>query len=129
MRVFFTFTVTVTLVVLSLISAPVEAGDSGVSRPGSYVVVVGGEVSVRLRASGITEPGVDAWVLDVAFGEDARRQQDRNGGANLGAVRRLAVSLLRQEKTIKRGAKCKRMACTLDPNYLLKVFHNAIIDA
>ena len=69
------------------------------------------------------------WVLDVAFGEDARRQQDRNGGANLGAVRRLSVSLLRQEKTIKRGAKCKRMACALDPNYLLKVFHNAIIDA
>jgi predicted transposase YbfD/YdcC len=69
------------------------------------------------------------WVLDVAFGEDARRQQDRNGGANLGAVRRLSVSLLRQEKTIQRGAKCKRMACALDPNYLLKVFHNAIIDA
>ena len=43
--------------------------------------------------------------------------------------RRLAVSLLRQEKTIKRGAKCKRMACALDLNYLLKVFHNAIIDA
>ena len=69
------------------------------------------------------------WVLDVSFGEDARRQQDRNGGANLGAVRRLAVSLLRQEQTIERGAKCKRMACALDPNYLLKVFHNAKIDA
>ena len=69
------------------------------------------------------------WVLDVAFGEDARRQQDRNGGANLGAVRRLSVSLLRQEKTIQRGAKCKRMACALDPDDLLKVFHNAIIDA
>lgn len=69
------------------------------------------------------------WVLDVTFGEDTRRQQDRNGGANLAAVRRLAVSLLRQEHTIKRGAKCKRMACALDPNYLLKVFHNAKIDA
>lgn len=69
------------------------------------------------------------WVLDVTFAEDARRQQDRNGGANLAAVRRLALSLLRQEQTIKRGAKCKRMACALDPNYLLKVFHNAKIDA
>ncbi len=69
------------------------------------------------------------WILDVTFGEDARRQQDRNGGTNLAAVRRLAVSLLRQEQTIKRGAKCKRMACALDPNYLLKVFHNAKIDA
>lgn len=37
------------------------------------------------------------WVLDVAFGEDSRRQQDRHGVANLAAVRRLALSLLRQE--------------------------------
>jgi predicted transposase YbfD/YdcC len=62
------------------------------------------------------------WVLDVAFGEDAARQQDRNGAANLGAVRRLVVSLLRQETTLQRGAKAKRMACALDANYLLKVF-------
>lgn len=65
------------------------------------------------------------WVLDIAFGEDARRQQDRKGGTNLAAVRRLMVSLLRQEKTLKRGAKCKRMACALDPNYLLRVFQTA----
>jgi predicted transposase YbfD/YdcC len=69
------------------------------------------------------------WVLDIAFGEDSRRQQDRNGGANLAAVRRLAVSLLRQDQTLQRGAKCKRMACALDANYLLRVLHNAKIDA
>ena len=62
------------------------------------------------------------WVLDVAFNEDAARQQDRNGAANLGAVRRLVVSLLGQEATLKRGAKGKRLACALDSNYLLKVF-------
>jgi predicted transposase YbfD/YdcC len=65
------------------------------------------------------------WVLDVTFGEDQRRQQDRNGGANLAAVRRLAVSLLRQETTNKRGAKNKRLRCALDPNYLLTVLHTA----
>ena len=69
------------------------------------------------------------WVLDVSFGEDARRQQDRNGAANLAAVRRLAVSLLRQDTTISRGAKCKRMACALDPDYLLRVFNTAKSDA
>ncbi len=69
------------------------------------------------------------WVLDVSFGEDARRQQDRNGAANLAAVRRLTLSLLRQEPTLKRVAKCKRMACALDPDYLLKVFHTTKIDA
>lgn len=65
------------------------------------------------------------WSLDVTFGEDVRRQQDRNGAANLGSVRRLALSLLRQEKTNKRGLKNKRLACALDPKYLLKVLANA----
>jgi predicted transposase YbfD/YdcC len=65
------------------------------------------------------------WSLDVTFGEDVRRQQDRHGAANLAAVRRLALSLLRQEKTNKRGLKNKRLACALDPDYLLKVLANA----
>jgi predicted transposase YbfD/YdcC len=65
------------------------------------------------------------WSLDVTFGEDARRQQDRHGAANLAAVRRLALSLLRQEKTNKRGIKNKRLACALDPDYLLTVLGNA----
>lgn len=65
------------------------------------------------------------WILDVTFGEDTRRQSDRNGGANLGAVRRLAVSLLRQEKTNKRGVKNKRLQCALEPDYLLNVLATA----
>lgn len=65
------------------------------------------------------------WVLDVSFGEDQRRQQDRNGGANLAAIRRLAVSLLRQDTTIKRGVKTKRLNCALNPNYLLHVVQTA----
>jgi predicted transposase YbfD/YdcC len=65
------------------------------------------------------------WTLNVTFGEDSRRQQDRHGAANLAAVRRLALSLLRQEKTNKRGVKNKRLACALNPNYLLTVLHNA----
>jgi predicted transposase YbfD/YdcC len=69
------------------------------------------------------------WVLDVSFHEDTARQQDRHGSANLGAVRRLIVSLLRQEKTLKRGAKAKRMVCALDANYLLKVLATAQNDA
>jgi predicted transposase YbfD/YdcC len=65
------------------------------------------------------------WSLDVTFGEDVRRQQDRDGAANLAAVRRLALSLLRQEKTNQRGLKNKRLACALDPDYLLTVLENA----
>ena len=69
------------------------------------------------------------WVLDVAFREDTARQLDRNGATNLGAIRRLIVSLLRQETTLKRGAKAKRLVCALDTSYLLKVFATAEIDA
>ena len=69
------------------------------------------------------------WVLDVTFQEDAARQQDRHGSANLAAVRRLNVSLLRQETTLQRGTKTKRLVCALDTNYLLKVFATAKIDA
>ena len=68
-------------------------------------------------------------MLDMAFQEDGARQQDRHGSANLAAIRRLVVSLLRQEKTLNRGAKAKRMVCALDTNYLLKVFATAKIDA
>jgi predicted transposase YbfD/YdcC len=69
------------------------------------------------------------WVLDVQLGEDFARQQDRRGAANLAALRRFVVSVLRQEKTLKRGAKCKRMACAIDTNYLLKVLSTVRIDA
>jgi predicted transposase YbfD/YdcC len=69
------------------------------------------------------------WVLDVTFREDDRRQQDRNGAANLASVRRLAVSLLRQDKTIERGAKAKRMVAALEPTYLLRVLKHADFDA
>lgn len=69
------------------------------------------------------------WVLDLAFGEDAHRQQDRNGGANLATIRRLTLSLLRQDQSLKRGIKAKRFACALDPNYLLRIFQQSKIGA
>jgi len=59
------------------------------------------------------------WVLDVAFNEDRMRQRDRNGIENLALLNRLAVSLLRQDKAIKAGVKCKRKAAGWDDDYLL----------
>jgi predicted transposase YbfD/YdcC len=69
------------------------------------------------------------WVLDIAFREDDRRQQDRNGAANLAAVRRLVVSLFRQDKATKHGAKAKRLKAALDSNYLLNVLQYSTFDA
>ncbi len=65
------------------------------------------------------------WVLDVAFNEDRMRQRDRTGIENLALLNRLAVSVLRQDKTIKAGVKCKRKRAGWDDNYLLHLLLNA----
>lgn len=65
------------------------------------------------------------WVLDVAFHEDRMRQRDRNGIENLALLNRLAVSVLRQDKTIKAGVKCKRKAAGWDDDYLLHLLFDS----
>jgi predicted transposase YbfD/YdcC len=53
------------------------------------------------------------WVLDVTFREGANRTGLRNAGANLGLVRRIAASLLKQAPG--RGSiKGKRLRAALD---------------
>jgi len=59
------------------------------------------------------------WVLDVAFNEDRMRVRDRNAINNLALLNRLAVSLLRQDRTVKAGVKCKRKRAGWDEDYLL----------
>jgi predicted transposase YbfD/YdcC len=65
------------------------------------------------------------WVLDIAFNEDRMRQRDRNGIENLALLNRLAVSLLRQDKTVKAGVKCKRKTAGWNDTYLLKLLFNS----
>jgi len=60
------------------------------------------------------------WVLDVAFGEDGNRTRSGHAGANLGLVRRVALSLLRQGPA-RGSVKAKRLSAALDEGYLLKV--------
>lgn len=60
------------------------------------------------------------WCLDVSFREDANRTRDTNAGANLGVVRRVAASLLKQDKA-KGSIRAKRLNAALDPGYLAKV--------
>src|SRR5262249_40540290 len=65
------------------------------------------------------ENGLD-WVLDVAFGEDGNKTHTGHAGANLGMVRRVALSLLRQD-TARGSVKAKRLQAALDENYLMQV--------
>jgi predicted transposase YbfD/YdcC len=58
------------------------------------------------------------WVLDVVFGEDQSRARTGFAVANLGMARRLALNLLRQDKTPGRSTKRKQMRAAFDLNYL-----------
>ena len=61
------------------------------------------------------------WVLDVSFREDDSRVRKDNAPENLSILRHMTLNLLKQEKTLKRGIKGKRLKCGWDKDYLLKV--------
>jgi predicted transposase YbfD/YdcC len=65
------------------------------------------------------------WNLDVTFGEDSIRQRKRNATANLAAVRKLVLSMLRQETSHNMALRRKRFLCLLDPSYMIKVLLSA----
>jgi predicted transposase YbfD/YdcC len=67
------------------------------------------------------------WCLDVAFREDANKTAAGHGGANLGLVRRMAASLLKQDLG-KGSIKAKRFKAALDTDYLLQVLQGFIDD-
>ncbi len=66
------------------------------------------------------------WSLDVTFREDDLRQRVGHSAENLSRIRRLALNLLRQDKSVKVGAKAKRFKACLEERYLLKILRNAI---
>ena len=60
------------------------------------------------------------WHLDVHFGEDANRVQRRHGAENLGVLRRMALSLLKQHPA-KKSIPCKQMAAATDTAFLEEI--------
>jgi predicted transposase YbfD/YdcC len=60
------------------------------------------------------------WTLDVTFREDASRTRADHAGANLGLVRRVAVSLLKQDPG-KESMPTRRLRAALDERYLEQV--------
>jgi predicted transposase YbfD/YdcC len=61
------------------------------------------------------------WVLDVVFREDESRHHAGHSGENLALLRRLAISLLKQEESSKDSLKTRRLRCGWDNEYLAKV--------
>ena len=61
------------------------------------------------------------WQLDVTFQEDQSRLRRGHADANFSILRRTALSLLKNNHTIKVGVKNKRLTAGLDDAYLQQV--------
>jgi predicted transposase YbfD/YdcC len=61
------------------------------------------------------------WILDVAFREDEQNADAGNIAENMSLIRRIALNLLKQEKSAKCGIEIKRQAAGWDNEYLLKI--------
>jgi predicted transposase YbfD/YdcC len=61
------------------------------------------------------------WQLDVTFQEDQCRIRKGHADANFSSLRRTALSLLKNESSLKLGIKNKRLTAGWDESYLEKV--------
>lgn len=61
------------------------------------------------------------WSLDVSFNDDLNRSRVGNSQENLNIVKRIALNLLKQDKSSKVGITVKRKKAGWDNNYLKKV--------
>ncbi len=66
------------------------------------------------------------WSLDVGFNEDGNRARTDNSAENLSIVRRLALNLLKTDKTLKVGIAAKRKVAGWNTKYLETPNYNAI---
>jgi len=63
------------------------------------------------------------WTLDVAFSEDASRKRKNNASQNFSILNKIALNLLKNEKTSKIGVRGRRLKAGWDNNYLIKVLN------
>ena len=65
------------------------------------------------------------WQLDVSFSEDRSRIRKGHADANFAIIRRMALSLLKNEKSQKVGVKTKRLTAAWNDDYLEQVLFGA----
>ena len=59
------------------------------------------------------------------FRSDKSRIRKDHSPENLALLRRLAINLLKQEKTSKQSLKMKRYRAAMDNNYLVQILNSA----
>ncbi|WP_081661816.1 ISAs1 family transposase [Gillisia sp. JM1] len=63
------------------------------------------------------------WTLDVAFSEDASRKRTGNSTQNFSILNKIALNLLKNEKSSKIGVKSRRLKAGWDNHYLIEVLN------
>jgi predicted transposase YbfD/YdcC len=87
----------------------------------SSLTAPGGEQIANLIRNHWSIENSQHWSLDMAFYEDQSRVRKDHGDQNLAILRRIALGLLRRDKSVKVGAKNKRLKAGRNRDYLLKV--------
>jgi predicted transposase YbfD/YdcC len=64
------------------------------------------------------------WVLDVGFNEDNSRKRTGFAAQNCSLLNKIALNLLKNEKTTKTGVRRKRLKAGWDNYCLIKLFKN-----
>jgi predicted transposase YbfD/YdcC len=82
----------------------------------------------KVRAHWGIENGLN-WMMDVGFGEDDQRIRHKRGAENFALINRLALMLMRNEKTKKFGAPTKRKLAGWDNDYLTLVLTRGLAPA
>ena len=89
-----------------------------------YLSSLPGDDAQQLSAAVRSHWGIENslhWVLDVAFCEDDCRVRQGHADENFATLRRIALHLLKHEKTATVGFQTKRLMSGWDERYLLKV--------
>lgn len=92
-----------------------------------YISSLGGDVrqmASAIRSHWSIENSLH-WVLDIAFREDESRVRKNHGAQNLAVLRQMTLNLLKQETSLKRGMKGKRLNAAWKEGYLLKVLRGS----
>ena len=61
------------------------------------------------------------WQLDVSFNEDSNRLRSGYAAENFALMNKVALNLLKNEKSVRLGVKNKRLKAGWDDDYMMKV--------
>jgi predicted transposase YbfD/YdcC len=109
---------------IGMVKAERRVGDKISHETRYYISSLPGDDAVEFSQAVRGHWGIENcvhWVLDIAFREDDSRIRKGNGPQNFAVLRRIALNLLRREKTAKCGVKARRLKAGWSEDYLRKV--------